>query len=443
MQTTIQGNRQREYERQQAFELFEYQRRLTDEVTDMSERLAAPMRNRFEYNLGEDGELWFQGEPIKHVFDDGIAVAEELAQKNPQFVTELVRRHLERQEYDAMCELARGREGSPDILVIESPIPDAVLKGVHLNAYDRKRKKTLVRVFCRTANGIEATSLSLDRSDRDGLNAIAELFGGTIDADATSEDILAMRFWGYADDYKDGDVVKSVCSAYDKALSKKLGGEWYAGRQPSEVLDAKAFIETQPDLVRQHMEVIMALKKSYDGDERDTRLEDARYNLAAALTRRMRGDSDAGSLPEAGAEARAKGETYQGDCPTGVASTVQQSLSELGLGKDEHMRCVTCPICGTKGVDGIVSGRTITCSKKGCQVDRRTGKVLRGPGGASKTVQEKAPSKGRQLDVKAAFGNHVEERVVSSIGNAERVVYDRSQDKAVARITDKGFAALV
>jgi len=448
-QTTLQNNRQRDYERQQAFERFESERRLTDEITDASERIAAPMRNSFVYDLRDDGELWFQGEPLGHIFDDGIAAAVEIMKQNPQFVTELIRRHLEKGEYGAMCELARGDETDPDLLAVMSPVPDVVLDGLELDAYDKDRKKTLVRVFRRTAPGIiEATSLSLDLSDRDGLNAIALLFGKAIAPEATSEDILAMRFLGYAEEYGQ-DAVKTLRTAYDTALSEKFSGEWYAGRQPSDVLDAKAFIEQQPDLIEKHMEEIAMIKKRHTGNEREKKLEDARYNFAAALTRRMRGDSDSSSLSEAGDVARANGESYDGDCPTRITdTTAKQSLSELGMGKDEHMRCVTCPICGSKGVDGIVSGNTITCSKKGCTVDRSTGQVLRGPGGKRKKVAKEetaatpAKKQARQRDAKAVFGGHVEERTTYSVGSAESVVYDRRTGTAIAKKTRSGYASL-
>jgi len=448
LQTTIQNNRLREYERYQEYQRFEYDRARTDEVTDMSERIAAPMRNTFDYEMRSDGELWFQGEPLGHIFDDGIAVAEELARENPQFTTELIRRHLERQEYNDMRKLALGGDDDPDLLVVLSPIPDEVLEGFRLNAYDTKRKKTLVRIFQKTDFGIEATSLSVDLSDRDGLNAIAQLFGKTIAPEATSEDILAMRFLGYAEEYGE-DAVKTLRTAYDTALSEKFSGEWYAGRQPSDVLDAKAFIEQQPDLIEKHMEEIAMIKKRHTGNEREKKLEDARYNFAAALTRRMRGDSDSSSLSEAGDVARANGESYDGDCPTRITdTTAKQSLSELGMGKDEHLRCVTCPICGSKGVDGIVSGNTITCSKKGCTVDRSTGEVLRGPGGKRKKVAKEetattsAKKQARQRDAKAVFGGHVEERTTYSVGSAESVVYDRRTGTAIAKKTRKGYASL-
>lgn len=443
MQTTIERNRQRDYERYQAFERFEYQRRSTDEITDMSERLAAPMRNVFEYEMGDDGELWFQGESLGRIFDDGIKVAEELTLGNPQFSTELIRRRLERQEYDEMRRLALGGEDDPDLLVVMSPIPDAVLNGLQLNAYDTERKKTLVRIFRRVESGIEATSMSLDLSDRDGLGAIARRFGKSIEPGATSEDILAMRLWGYNDEQGD-DAAKTIRSSYDSILTEKFGGEWYAGRRTSAVLDARAFIEAQTDLVAQHMEEIMALKKKYTGKQLTEELEGARYNLAAALARRMRGDSDVGSLSAAGAEARANGETYRGDCPTGVdQATAQESLSQLGLGTDEHLRCVTCPICGAKGVDGIVSGSTIRCSKNNCTVDRKTGKILRGPGAVKASASEVVSSKSGKTPrrrVEAVFGSHAEERVVYSVGSAETLVF--LDGVAIAKKTQRGYDSL-
>lgn len=446
MQATIEQHRQREYQRYEAYECFAYERRLTDEITDMSERLAAPMQNTFEYEMGADGELWFQGELMSRVFDDGIKVAEELTLANPQFMTELIRRRLERQEYDEMRKLALGSEGDPDVLVVLSPIPDAVLNGTQLNAYDKERKKTLVRIFRRTDTGIEATSLSLDRSDRDGLNAIAEQFGQSIDPAADSEDILAMRLWGYRDEAHAGSA-RTIRKTYDEKLAEKFGGRWYAGRQSSLVTDAKLFIEAQVDLVNQHMEELKMLRIVYSGKELDEKLETARYNLAAALTRRMRGDADAGSLSEAGDDARANGERYDGDCPTGVANmTAEQSASQLGLGNEKHLRCVTCPICGTKGVDGIVSGGTITCSGKGCKVDRKTGAILRGPNGVRKAmskdtsdIAEKKPPRQRRG---TGLGSHTEERVISTVGGADTIVFDRRSGTAIAKKTSSGYASL-
>lgn len=368
--STIQRARNQDRER---FEAFEEQRIRTDEITNASERLVLPMRNTFSYQLGDDGELWFQGESLGDIFDRSIAVAEELTMTQPQFLTELIRRRIERQEYDDQCRLAEAGEGSPDTLVVLSPIPDAALRGVELNAYDLERKKTLVRIYERTEQGIEATSLSLDLSDRDGLQAIATRFGGKIPEDADSEDILAMRFWAYRDELIESPV-DAARKAYDTALARLYGGNWYAGRRDSPVHDAMAFIEGQPDLIASHLDEINKIKNIHNGPQLVARLETARYNFAAALTRRLRDAGDAASLAEAGDMARSNGESYKNDCPEGV--TAAQSMSELGLGNKE-MKCVTCPFCGHT-VDAILGGGSISCPDCKTSVDTATGKVSGG-----------------------------------------------------------------
>lgn len=445
MPIVIEQNKQKDYERYQAFEAFEAQRRLTDEITDMSERLAAPMRNIFEYEVGDDGELWFQGEPLGKTFDKGIEVAEELTMANPQFTTELIRRRLERQEYDDMRKLAFGSDDDPDLLVVLSPIPDAVLNGLQLNAYDTERKKTLARIFRRTEAGIEATSLSLDLSDRDGLKAIVQCFGKTIDPNASSEDILAMRLWGYEDELE-SHPSKAIRSLYDGELSRKFGGEWYAGRQSSRITDAKAFIELQVDLVNQHMEEISMLKKKYSEKDLGTKLETARYNLAAALSRRLRGDTDSASLSEAGDTARANGERYAGDCPTGVSVTGEQSLTQLGIGRE--WKYGSCRVC----LQNSMVGECHVCV--GCENADNRGKDLNEIHKAAlrrrsqqrpETTQPAMRLERKQqkrTNAKTIFGSHVEERTQFSVGGADILIVDRRTGEAIAKKTQGGYASL-
>ena len=424
---------QREQARFEAYRQFEYERQLIDEVTDMSERLAAPMHNRFNYEIHGDGELWFQDQALGEVFDKGIQVAEEIAQKNPQFITELVRRRLERQEYDEMRRLALGGEDDPELLVVLSPIPDAVLQGDSLNAYDLERKKTLVRIFQRTDTGIEATSMSLDRSDHDGLRAIAKSFGRTIPKGASSEDILAMRLWGYRTDLGH-DAPSHIRKLYDNELGKKLGGNWYAGRQSSPVRDTKAFVEKQTDLVVQHMDELMVLRKHYSGSRLEAKCEAARYDLAAALTRRLRGDSDASSLSSAGDAARVSGESYTNDCPTGVAASAEQSLSQLGIGKQEWKQG-TCRVCLRDGSVGACSvckgcenadnrGENLDAIYRDAQRRQRIEQVVQLSPEPKYTNGERSGTK-KNTSVARVFGEHALCRHVIVVGSAVTEIYDR------------------
>lgn len=341
----------REQARMTEFEQLCRLRRRTDEVTEASEKLAAPMHNIFDYTLHEDGELYFQGQSVREVFDTGIAVAEELVRTQPQFSVELLRRYVERDEYEAMCLLAQGEDGAPDVLVVLSPIPDAVLAGVELNAYDIERRKTMARIFERTDEGVRATSVSLDRSDRQALHAIANQFGEVIEDDDSSEEILSKRLWGWRRDFADQPVSRRVRQQYDEVLSQKYGGRWYGGRQDAAELDALDFIMQQQDLIAAHERALDEIEL-HGGD-----IERARYDFTAALSRRLRGETDAGSLHDAGREAAARGEVYRSDCPTGTTSATQ-SAEALGF-QNRQWRKGTCRVClkgGTVGECDVCPG---------------------------------------------------------------------------------------
>jgi hypothetical protein len=341
---TLRERSEHEYDRYTAYENLRWKRLMTDELTGASERLKAPMSNVFEYTLASDGELYFNQQAIGPILDKSIMVAEQICRSQPDFYTELIRRRLERQEYDDERILALGKEDDPNVLLVISPIPDAVVVGrVVLDQYDTERQKTMLRLYERTERGIRATSLSLDLSDRDGLNALAQKFNQEIPKNASSEDILAMRFVGYKNDFED---TPSVClrKTYDEVLRLKYGGEWYGGRQDAPVLDALAFITLQTDIIEQHQTRLRPLMDLMNGSVKERLLEQERQNFAAALHERMRGKQGAISNARAGAAAAARGEVFSGDCPTSVKSA-EESLLRLGIG--DKMLCVTCPFCNT------------------------------------------------------------------------------------------------
>jgi hypothetical protein len=189
------------------------------------------MASTFEYRLGDDDRLYYKGksnqyEPIETVFLNGITAAEAMARDDPALGFELYIRQLERIEYHDLEAFSHAESEYEDIMATISPIPDEVLAGSDIDGYDRKRKKAMVRIYKRTDGGMTATSLSLDLSDRDGLNAIAQLFGETIHDDETGMDIRARRFLKYSSEFKRNPATE-VRQAYDKALATKYGGNWY------------------------------------------------------------------------------------------------------------------------------------------------------------------------------------------------------------------------
>lgn len=366
------------------YEAWQLERSRLDEITDASERLAAPMHNSFDYQLGLDGQLYFQGQSLEEVFETGIKVAEELVKTQPQFSVELLRRHIEHDEYRAVQRLALGTDGEPDVLAVLSPLPDVALDGADLGAYDVERQKTMLRVFERTAEGIRATSISLDRSDRDGLQAVAGRFDETIADDATSEEILAMRLWGYDSQFKDSIISKELRREYDQELAAKYGGEWCGGRQDPKVKDAKHFIEAQTDLLNDHLAMLRDIEKISDNKPL---LEQARYNFAAALTRRLKGESDAASLAEAGGIAMSRGESYSNDCPTGT--TAAQTTEALGFNSRQTFISKQCPICGAANITTTIEGDVISGKECGCKREICGNRVTRGT-----KLQRSSPSSG-------------------------------------------------
>ena len=91
MQTATINQRERDYEGYQAFE---YERRRVDEITNATERIAVPMRNTFEY-IYDEGDLWFQGQNIRTILETTIQINERVVETKPQFITELIRNHIE------------------------------------------------------------------------------------------------------------------------------------------------------------------------------------------------------------------------------------------------------------------------------------------------------------------------------------------------------------
>jgi hypothetical protein len=439
MQTaTINQHRERDYEDYRAFE---YERRRIDEITNATERIAVPMRNTFEYTY-EQGDLWFQGQNIRTILETTIRINEKVVETKPQFITELIRNHIELDEYGAELLLAAGEDDDPDILAVMSPIPDAAVAGIDLGAYDRSRMKMLVRIYQRTPNGVEATSLSLDRSDRVGMEAIAARFGVDIPYDATSEDILSLRLWGRSEEFE--DVATDIRKLYDTELAHQFGGFWYAGRQDKEILDARTFVEAQTDLVEEHLEIITFIHEFGDPATRKAELKAARYNFAAALTRRLRGEADAASMGDAGDTARANGEKYDGDCPDGDEVTAAQSLNALGLAKTGEIK-MTCPFCGF-ATHGDPCATVLRCTE--CSAAVSGGKVIsKGIGrrgvierrmagnreAVNSTKQPVARTMTKQDVAKAKYGEHASVRNEKGVGSSYDVIYDRRTGDVIDR----------
>lgn len=330
------------------FDVLERERLKTDQITEASERLNGAMENEFEYTH-TNGELYFQGQALKPIFDSGIQAAQEIVKVRPEFSVELQRRYIERNQLNEQIELMQNVDWqNPLVLVHISPTPDAVLKDdVDLNAYDKERKKIMIRITEPTLDGVKVTSMSLDGNDRVALQAVGDFFGVDIPDDASSEDILGMHFLAEKSQFGGERPAKVLRACYDKAMQMQYGGEWYAGRQDSAVLNTMQKIQAYPELIEQHVDEVARIKKRLGVNFRFTAdYEQATYNFLAAIEQAGTLGAVVGSISDAGDLARAAGvEFAKSDCPTSSVVTAEQALEVQGLGKERWM---SCPDCGKK-----------------------------------------------------------------------------------------------
>lgn len=339
--------------REDEYERYQFDRLRTDEITQASEQLNGAMKNTFDYELRTDGELYFQGQPLREVFISGIQIAEEIVQRYPQFAVELRRRHIELEQYEAQLALAAmPSSDNPLVLVHISPTPDAVLRGeANLNAYDLERKKIMVRVSEQTTSGLRVTSFSLDGNNRPGLQAMASMFDQQLTDDDDSEDILQKNFLSESGRFGGDSPTALLRKSYDAALALQYGGEWYAGRQDSEVLHTIEMIERFPAIIDAHVAKVHEIKSHYGKSFRETSAyETANYNFLAAIKQANELGGLVGSLSDAGDMARAVGiEFAPPDCPTGVAKTAAEALAKQGI---EQWKAGQCRVCLESGMVG-------------------------------------------------------------------------------------------
>ncbi len=341
----VEENRRAQYER------FEAERFEVDEITDLSERIPLPMRNSFRYEMGLDGHLYYLGQSIGEVVSTSLSAAQQAELRAPgRFTKHLVHAQIERQEYDDQRKLACGSAGDDDLLIVISPQDHEI--GKHL---------TMIRVYERTEDGLEATSISFDTSDNVCLDNVSRFFGQSISTTASVEEVLSMRLWGKRQDIPSEDLRGFIARLHDVILEETRGGVWSGGRVGTSTIDAQTFIRNQEDILAEHRSVIKGLIAA-GGDDLVERLENARYDTAAQLTARLRGQAEASSREAAGELARENGETYSNNCPpVGL---------ELGLTNFTEGSCRVCL------KQGLVGGCSVCYSCELADTHDTTGRAL-------------------------------------------------------------------
>lgn len=334
----------------EAYQNWEFQRRQYDEITDVAERVRAPISPKQEFMFTAEGLVSSRGEPLRPVLAKGLAEAQRMAIINPDWQVEVVRRTIDLQEYDELETLAAQGEGA-GALVSYWLIPDAVRAGnTSIPGYNRERLKMFTRIAVPSATGLEIIYHSYDGSYLPGVQAMDEALGFTFDSSRGSEQIASER--RRIDGPVDIDALDELLrQAYDGAMARDFGGEWYGGRPPLPIKeDVISFIGRQDKLLGEHMnELVKIFARTADPHERNKLMEPHRYNLAAAIDDLLHGKSVT-SAGEAGNNARDEGRNLDGDCPTGSDDTTSNELEKLGFktARSERSRiwavgeCRTC-----------------------------------------------------------------------------------------------------
>lgn len=335
----------------EAYHSWEYVRSLYNEITDIAERVRAPISPMQEFALTDDGLVSTRGDIMRPVIETGLAEAQRMALHNPDWRVEVTRRTIDLEEYDELEALARQGEGA-GALVSYWLIPDAVREGDStIPGYNRERLKMFTRVAVPTKEGIAIKYHSYDGSYVPGVQAMDEALGFVFDPDRGSEQIASERRRITVPVESLDELDELLRQAYDGTMSRDFGGEWFGGRPPLEVKDVIGFIADQTTLLNEHMsELSKIFALTRDTHERNRFMEPHRYNLAAAIDDLLHG-KEVTSASEAGEGARSEGRNLDGDCPTGDSTTADQ-LDQLGFKVGQEAR---------RTPDILAAGECVAC----------------------------------------------------------------------------------
>jgi hypothetical protein len=261
------------------FEQFNQEtRHRTDTITWLAEALNGSMRSSFEFRTdgldlyGEDGGS------MREVFDDAIDAAKVITSQKPNLLFELRRRLIEAKEFDEMLAMARG-EGKNTMVVISDFPPELMQAAEDVGGYNVHRQQTMMRIITRQPNGrIRMITQSLDRSDRDGLEAIFRMFN----IKPTPGELLGQRVSVDLDEHQQTTLPDVLTDVYDDVLSAKFGRSWHAGIElepHTRYIDTYQFAHDQVDLIEWFVQAKL---------EDPGQAEQLRFRLAATATERYK-----------------------------------------------------------------------------------------------------------------------------------------------------------
>ncbi len=312
-----------------------------EEMTDVAERLRAPMDHPITFN-NSGGKLYTEssidGKDLLTISREAEFAALEMAKQNPQWTVEAYRRHIESEEIVAATALPEGAQ-----MIVYSPTPDVVLSGaVNIGGYNTEKATIMVRAWHNNNGHLDCRYISLDGGNKAALRASARVIGRKIPDDYDSEQILA-TFHTFLDGEQ--NLVDNLIDGYDEEMLRQTGINHSYGREGLNHKKALDIALEHPDRLHDHMAEVARLKWSYEGEELREKLEEARYNYAAALDKSSRGES-VSSNSMAGGEARASGVDFSGYCATTPGENIAQSTNEAYNSMFNKRVTGKCPCCG-------------------------------------------------------------------------------------------------
>lgn len=444
MSADVMARRQVEQERYEAYRRYE-------ELTDISERLSAPVETASSFIIGPDGLVYADTGSkrirIAGVVEKGRDEAVEAARWRPGVAFEALRRQIELEEAFDVEALARG-EMAGNTLIVLSPVPDAVRAGnTDISGYNRERLRCMVRMYRKTsASRIDTITLSLDQSHYGALRAVTAAMGYDLPSGLGSEDILARRMIVDTDDAEAAVLPKVIREAYDRRLGEVMAGEWYAGSRFKTNADALSHIMNHPDLIHEHMDSIASVMGSaLSAEGRNVALESLRRRAAAAFDGRLIG-KDVSSISDGLVDEMVASGNYTGDCPTSLLD--QKSI----MSEESAFRVRQCPICGEMNITGQVKNGFITgscgCSKEICGdrvVNSKTDKLAQKSDSslprddsllsvADKLISRRVlPPTKREL-IMERYGKFAVVRTEITIGGGDQFVVDRRTGEVLAEL---------
>ena len=357
-----------------------------EEMTDVAERISAPMDHPISFQ-NIDGKLYTEssvdGDDLLTISRNAEKAALAIARQNPQWTVEAYRRSIESQEVLQATSLPVGAK-----MIVASPTPDVALSGaVNIGGYNLEKKTTMVRVWENTGQTLGCRYISLDGGNRQALQVAMQSVGRDIPDEFDSEQILA-TFYTFLDEDRDlGDL---LVNNYDSEMERQTG-EIHSYGRPGLTHDSKKALEIameNPDRLRDHMEEVARLKWAYSGDELKDKLEEARYNYAAALEKVNKGGIVT-SNGAAGGEARASGANFSGYCATTPdnAQSTEEAYNSMFAGKRVTGKCPCCheitsydpcdPVCGVCGSTGSVDRSAEYFAKKKAEKEKQSAEAYK------------------------------------------------------------------